>query len=164
MAKKKSEYAVRPAKAADVQYLVEQRRALFMEFGREKRAVDRMCAKYRAWVLAGLKSRKYRAWVATGADGEVVAGAGLRIMDWPPVPVDTTSRRAYVFNVYTLPPHRRSGIARMLMKALLEWCGKNHIITVALHPSDDARPLYESLGFQTATEMRLYLPRDGKQT
>ena len=157
MARKPRGYSIRPAGVCDVSRLVAQRRALFMEIGRDKESVDRMCKKYRTWVLAGLKSRLYRAWVAVDGKGEVVAGAGLRIIGWPPVPADLTERRAYVFNVYTNPPHRRRGIARMLMRAMLDWCRSNGFITVALHTTDDGRSLYESLGFEPTTEMRLHL-------
>jgi hypothetical protein len=45
----------------------------------------------------------------------------------------------------------------MLMRAMLDWCRTNRFITVALHTTDDGQPLYESLGFEPTTEMRLHL-------
>ena len=59
--------------------------------------------------------------------------------------------------MYTEPEHRRRGLARMIMMALLELCRESGWAVVHLHASSDGRPLYESLGFQAANEMILKL-------
>jgi GNAT superfamily N-acetyltransferase len=60
-----------------------------------------------------------------------------------------------VLNVYCEPPHRRRGLARALMDAILDWCRERSISRVSLHASDEGRPLYEGLGFTATNEMRL---------
>jgi hypothetical protein len=40
---------------------------------------------------------------------------------------------------------------------MIAWCREQGYKTVALHASDEGRPLYESLGFQPTNEMRLHL-------
>jgi hypothetical protein len=40
---------------------------------------------------------------------------------------------------------------------MIEWCRKQGLAMVYLHASQDGRSLYESLGFEPTTEMRLKL-------
>ena len=61
-------------------------------------------------------------------------------------------RWAHIANVYTHPDHRRRGLARWLMQAVLEWCASNGMDLVTLSPSEEARPLYESLGFSATRD------------
>ena len=61
--------------------------------------------------------------------------------------------QALILNVYCEPEHRRRGLARELMAAMLEWCKRERIAKVVLHASQDGRPLYESLGFVPTNEM-----------
>jgi GNAT superfamily N-acetyltransferase len=63
---------------------------------------------------------------------------------------------ALVVNVFVEPTHRRRGLARRLMLAILDWCREERIGRVALHPTDAARPLYASLGFAASGEMIVY--------
>lgn len=148
-------YRVRVAKAKDAPTIVAQRRAMFEDIGvGAKYPLQPMSARFGPWVRKRLASGRYRGWFAVDADGEIAGGAGLWVMEWPPVPVDTTCRRGYILNVYTYPAHRRRGVARMLIKAILDYCAKR-FITVTLHASDDGRALYESFGFTPTREMRL---------
>jgi GNAT superfamily N-acetyltransferase len=62
-----------------------------------------------------------------------------------------------IVNVYTEPAHRRRGLARRLMVAMLDWLREQGYGTVSLHASDYGRPLYESLGFAATNEMRMQL-------
>jgi len=69
------------------------------------------------------------------------------------------SHEAYVLNVYTEPTHRRGGVARAIMNAILEWCREQRVARVTLHASREGRPLYEDLGFEPSNEMRFVLDR-----
>jgi GNAT superfamily N-acetyltransferase len=66
-------------------------------------------------------------------------------------------RKAFVLNVYVKPEFRRRGIARDIMKTLLEWCREQGFDSVSLHASIEGRPLYEELGFRPTNEKRLSL-------
>jgi GNAT superfamily N-acetyltransferase len=59
------------------------------------------------------------------------------------------------------PDFRRKGIARDLMKIMIDWCRTEGFAAVYLHASKDGRPLYEALGFEPTTEMRLKLKEIG---
>lgn len=56
--------------------------------------------------------------------------------------------------MYTEPSHRRRGLARKIMTAMLDWCLVQGIKRITLHASDEGRPLYEKLGFFQTNEMR----------
>jgi GNAT superfamily N-acetyltransferase len=76
---------------------------------------------------------------------------------WPSHPYDLECRRATILNVYVYPGFRRKGIARRLMQTMIDWCRKESFAVVYLHASKDGKPLYEELGFEPTTEMRLKL-------
>ncbi|MBI1878726.1 MAG: GNAT family N-acetyltransferase [Chloroflexi bacterium] len=72
---------------------------------------------------------------------------------------------AFVYNVYTEPPHRRQGLARRLMETIHQWCRERGLKFVGLNASEFGRPLYEALGYQpSATLMMLKLePVDSRR-
>ncbi len=89
--------------------------------------------------------------------GEVVAGGGVVIVDWPGSPLNFEPRRAWILNVYVEPPERRRGFARLITETLIDWCQRNGFRSVALHASEHGHQLYEKLGFLDTNEMRLSL-------
>lgn len=150
------DYHIRKATASDVPALVHHREAMFSDMGTR---FDRgaMAAAFEPWVRHAMASGVYHGWVAASADGAIAGGAGLTVLPWPPGPHCFAGRIAYVYNVYTERAHRRRGVARRLMDALHAWCRDNGIGLVALHPSDDGRALYESMGYTPTNEMRVML-------
>jgi ribosomal protein S18 acetylase RimI-like enzyme len=151
-------FTLRRASTADLDTLVEHRRAMFQDMGYTDQAAMRsMSAKFRVWLLAQMNAGDYLAWLVDAADGSVAAGTGLWLMDWPPHMVGQGVRRGNILNVYTHPDFRRRGLARELMKVALDWCGSNGVDTIILHASPSGRSLYESMGFAPTNEMRLQL-------
>jgi ribosomal protein S18 acetylase RimI-like enzyme len=55
------------------------------------------------------------------------------------------------------PEYRRRGIARSIMRELIDRWRSQGFDCVCLHASDEGRPLYEQIGFQPTNEMRLNL-------
>ena len=98
-------------------------------------------------------------WLALDEAGNVAAGAGLALIDWPPNHLGRLAFRPVAMDVYTHPKYRRRGLARRLMEAMTAWCNANDIPYLFLHASDDGRPLYEAMGFRATTEMHLALDR-----
>ena len=66
----------------------------------------------------------------------------------PPNRRDLLGREAYVLNVYTLPEHRRSGLATLLTERVLAWCEGQGIKKIVLHATEDGVRIYERFGFQ----------------
>jgi len=110
-----------------------------------------------AYFTAALRAETYLGWMAEDSDGQVVGGGGIVIADWPGFPAEKHAKRAWILNMYTEPRARRCGVAKRLMKAMIEWCKSEGYGSVSLHASDAGRPLYDGIGFQQTNEMSLKL-------
>ena len=149
----------------DAEIVVAHRRAMFLDMGyRDDEVLGRMCEAFRPWLLRKMQAGEYLAWfaVAQGGDdeGAVAASSGLWLMDWPPHLLGPGRWRGNILNVYTRPESRRNGLARRLTQTAIEWCRENQVSTVILHASDAGRPIYQSMGFEPSTEMRMILKLD----
>ena len=145
-----SDYLLREATLEDLDALVHHRLAMFTEMGTSFDApvIARM---FREWLIRMIPDGEYRAWVCVTAGGEIVAGAGITLLMWPPGPSAIASERiAFVYNDYTEPPHRKRGLARRLMDTVHEWCASQGVGAVALNAAPAAQHLYESQGYRPA--------------
>jgi GNAT superfamily N-acetyltransferase len=147
-------YRIRTATRADAAIIARHRVRMFRELGEppETEAAVERAARDRLQDL--LSSGEYRGWLAeTG--GIVVAGVGALLH--PRLPRHSNlagAPEAYLLNVFTEPAHRRRGLARALIDAVVAWCCQQGVTRVALHASDAGRPLYEALGFSPTGELR----------
>ena len=88
---------------------------MFAESGRSRESLQPMTAAFRQWLTPRLADGSYFGWMLEEA-GQVAAGLGMMIIDWPPHPSHPTDdRRAYILNVFVEPEHRRKGLAKQLM-------------------------------------------------
>jgi GNAT superfamily N-acetyltransferase len=151
------DYRVRLATLADADVLVRHRIAMFTDMGvpLDARMLDEA---FRAWLADVMPRRSYRAWLVEAEDGTVACGGGITIIPWPPGPRYAGDRLAFVYNVYTEPPHRRRGLARLVMDTIHAWCRDEGIGSVALNASRDGKPLYESMGYAESTSPMMFLP------
>jgi GNAT superfamily N-acetyltransferase len=151
------EIAIRPATLDDAEIIYQQRLAMFEDIWGEldPDGVAATKATFIPWVRRGLADGSYRGWLAWNGGGVAVAGGGLIVHEWMGNPRNPDTRRAYIANIYTKPAYRRSGIARRIMQAIIDWCRTEGFQMISLHASPYGRPLYESLGFGPTNEMRL---------
>ena len=49
--------------------------------------------------------------------------------------------------LYVSAGARRHGVGEALLRALLQWCAANDVVRVQLNAVDEARSLYERVGF-----------------
>ncbi len=148
---------LRQATIADVDIILHHRRSMFADMGRgDDKAREAMAAAARPFIEAGLEAGTYRGWLIE-VDRRVVAGGGIAFAPFQPTPFDLSPRRAWIVNVYTEPGFRRQGMASRVLATIIGWCREEKMKTVHLHASDAGRPLYDSLGFTSTTEMRLVL-------
>lgn len=130
---------------------------MFSEMGGDYQSqLDAFEAASRHYFESALRDGSYYGLI--GADGgNIVAGGGVVVAAWPGSPLNFDARRAWILNIYVEPPHRGRGYARHMMQALTAWCRAEGFRSVALHASEEGRPLYEKLGFRATNEMRLKL-------
>ncbi len=151
------EILIREAGVPDVAEILRQRRAMYEDMDYSDAdalaAMERLCADYLAKALA---DGTFHAWLAFDGD-RAVAGGAVIVTPWPAHPYDLECRRATILNVYTDRTYRRRGIAKALLRTMIDWCARSGLARVSLHASEDGRPLYESLGFEPSNEMRLKL-------
>jgi ribosomal protein S18 acetylase RimI-like enzyme len=151
-------YTLRRATRADIDIIRHQRRAMFRAMGHADEAgIERMDAGFAPWLEQHLADGRYIGLFAQAHDGEVVAGAGIWLFEWPPTFLYPQRARAYLLNVYTEPAHRQHGLAHTLVRACIEECRERDVNLILLHASDEGRAVYASLGFQEGSEMRLFL-------
>jgi ribosomal protein S18 acetylase RimI-like enzyme len=149
-------YTLRWATSGDSPILALHRRRMFEDVGNPDDPlilpVERRSLR---WFREAIDRGQCIAWIAE-VDGSAVASLAVLLMEWPPIRRDPGLRRAYIFNAYTSPEHRRRGIARQLLRTSLAEIKRLGIRVSTLHASKFGRALYESEGFQPTNEMILY--------
>ncbi len=150
-------YDIRPASKEDAAIIAVQRRRMFLDMGKPDDAkMQAMLTSFLPWVRDAIADGNYLGMLATNVH-QVTAGAGMLLREAAPGCGDTSTTRAYIFNVYTELEHRRQGLARQLIQALLEEAKLRGIKSVSLHATEAGKNLYSELGFETSNEMRLIL-------
>jgi len=148
---------LRPSTVADLETHVAHRVAMFqdMEMGTEegrKRMAESFRHQLRSWLVTG----QCRGLVLE-ENGRSVASVLLLLKETLPTPVTPLSVRGYLFNVYTVPSHRRRGLAARLTDSALDLARELGIEIVELHASLEAEGLYQRMGFVPTSEMRLVM-------
>jgi ribosomal protein S18 acetylase RimI-like enzyme len=144
----------RIATVADAALITAHREAMFLAMDRGTEPVRATIRRnHEPWVARMIAADKYVGWITSDGD-RPVASAGMLILDWPPTVMDPDEvHRGYLLNVFVEPEYRRRGLARALVEQCLAEARRRRIGVVALHASDEARPLYESLSFTATSEM-----------
>jgi len=151
-------FTVRKAGSADIEELLMHRRGMYEDMGEgDPATLAGMIDTSRPYLSQALSNGTCHAWVAQTVEGSVAGGGLVIISPWLSHPYDQQCQRATILNMYVRPEFRRHGIARQLMQTMIEWCRQERFVHVSLHASKMGRPLYESLGFEATTEMRLKL-------
>jgi GNAT superfamily N-acetyltransferase len=149
---------IRAATVVDIPQLVRHRRMMWWDMGRrDEEAFRLMELAAHDYFPSAIADGSYRGFLAIDPTGKVIAGGGVVISPWPGVLGQREPRRAMILNMYVEREHRRRGVARSLMQAMVGWCKDHGFMSVGLHASDEGRPLYEQLGFKPTNEMRLNL-------
>ncbi len=147
-------YSIRLATAEEAPILAEMRRRMFLDLGKPDNEVVRgVVQAFIPWIADAITNGRYLAWIVSAPNGDIVSNAGMLLIEWPPNTRDLNPLRGYIMNVWTHPDHRRRGLARQLMDAILAEASRRNIKVTALHASDDGRTLYEQLGFRQSREM-----------
>jgi GNAT superfamily N-acetyltransferase len=153
-----SEYVIRKAKVEDVDELVRQRRALLDETDDvDEGALTVMAEAAKPYFERAIPDGTFHAWLAETPEGVAIGGGAVVVTAHPPSAHEPYPQRAHILNIYVDPSHRRQGVARSVMDAILEWCRAEGFHRVTLNASKQGRPLYEGLGFKQTNNLRLRL-------
>lgn len=151
------EFLIREATLDDIPALLHHRRGMYEDMGyKDEASLVAMIDTSRRYLREAMTNGTLHAWVA-GVDSRVIGGGLIIVSPWLSHPYDRQCRQATVLNMYVDPEFRRRGIARRLMQTMIDWCRREGFVNVSLHASKFGRPLYQSLGFEPTTEMRLKL-------
>jgi ribosomal protein S18 acetylase RimI-like enzyme len=82
-------------------------------------------------------------------DGSVVAGGVGWLEEHLPSPYQLDGRRGHIASMSTHPEHRRKGLGRLVLRALMDWFAERDVPRVDLRATPDGQPLYEAEGFRT---------------
>ena len=86
-------------------------------------------------------------------DGENAVGcATICYVQVMPTFSHPTGKRAHIMNVYVREEFRRRGIAREMMKMLLDEAKSRGVTQITLDATESGRPLYQALGFESSEE------------
>src|ERR1700722_12579495 len=133
---------LRRATVDDAALLTEHRHRMFADnnLATEQRYND-MDHNFLPWVFERLGDGRYIGLLLEDDDThQVVAGAGIYFMDWPPHYLDPTPTRAYLLNFYTEPEDRGQGLAKQLLAACVAECHSRNIAVITLHASRFGKP------------------------
>jgi GNAT superfamily N-acetyltransferase len=152
----KTDIAIRSATLDDLPILLHHRREMFRAMGyTEPAALESLDALAGRYFQEALLKGTYHGWLAIDPAGTIVGGGGVADITLPAGPHTPALTRPEILNVYVEPHYRRCGIARQLMKVIIEWCRARGDASVFLHASDEGRALYSSMGFEPTNEMML---------
>jgi GNAT superfamily N-acetyltransferase len=152
----RADITIREAGPGESAIILHHRRSMFRDMGEGTvEELDLMVEVAGQWLAQALADGSYRHWLALDGSSRVAGGGGVLLCPWPPSPQYPCTQRAVILNVYTEPEFRRHGIARQVMLGILAWVKEQGFGAVNLHASQDGRHLYEKLGFEATSEMRL---------
>ncbi|NLS03450.1 GNAT family N-acetyltransferase [Rhizobium sp. P32RR-XVIII] len=104
----------------------------------------------------GRAQRRLRSFLAV-ADGAIAGSSSCQLHQSPFPEVIAPQHRlnGYIWSVYVDHIFRRKGVARALTTAAVDYLKSIGCTTVVIHASDPGEPVYRSVGFEPAKEMRL---------
>jgi len=149
-------YTLREATVADAPVLARQRRLMFDSI----KALppghgDLLEAAIIRYIVQAMPAGTFRSWVVEH-EGAIVSGGGLQLRTLMPRPGYVYGEpEGLIVSMWTEPEHRRRGLGRQIVDAILNWGRANGVTRFTLHASKDGRPLYELYGFRPTNEMRL---------
>jgi GNAT superfamily N-acetyltransferase len=150
-------FEIRNATLEDAVLLATHRMKMWADIHPEQVPLEGAEKRARLWIERQLSDGRLVGFIAKARDGEVAGSGCIWVRDEQPRPSSTRQVVPYLMSMYTERGFRRKGVARAVVKEALRWCRENGYERVVLHASNEGRPLYESLGFEPTSEMRLKL-------
>jgi GNAT superfamily N-acetyltransferase len=155
---------VRRATLKDLDVLVHQRRAMWIDLGvKDKPRLDRADKIYRRWTATRMRNHTLIAWVVENRGGRIAGGGCLWMHPIQPNPRREFAMQPYLLSMYTEPDFRRRGVASIIVGKAIEWSRKHGYGRLMLHASEIGRKVYKKFGFTRTWEMRLDLEQSSTE-
>ena len=142
---------IRAATLADVEELVELRRAFTLEDDTAAAERPGYAAECRAFLAAAIGGGAWRIWVAE-LDGSVAAHVFVALVEKVPRPVRECRRIAYLTNVYARPELRGRGIGGRLLRHAQHAAAEDGVELMFVWPGEESVAFYERHGFASEGE------------
>ncbi|MCD8086531.1 MAG: GNAT family N-acetyltransferase [Clostridiales bacterium] len=152
------EITIRKADSSDLEELMRWREVVLREVFSIPAGEDMtaLLAANRAYYRTALETGEHIACFASA--GETLVGCGgLCLYREMPSPDNPGGKCGYLMNIYTLPALRRQGVGKKVVQWLVQEAKRRGAEKIYLEASEQAYPLYRSLGFQ---DMKGYLKYD----
>jgi len=115
-------------------------------------------AKVRCFIEEGRDRRELATFLAMdGKTVEASVSCQVHLSPYPDVLKPTVHKNGYIWSVFVEPHYRRQGISKRLTQLAVDYLRSIGCTAVVLHASQAGEPVYVSLGFQPAKEMRIKL-------
>lgn len=143
----KSEITVKIAKKSDLPTVIAIRMEMLSAVNAGKSFDEDFRERSRDYFTNGAQT------TVLAFDGENAVGcATICYVQVMPTYSHPTGNRAHIMNVYVREEFRRRGIAREMMKMLLDEAKSRGVSQITLDATESGRPLYQSLGFSSSEE------------
>ena len=119
------------------------------------RAANRLSDDVDMSVIEKLSYEYYKHALETGEhiaylvydNGRVIGTGGVSFYQVMPTYHNSSGKKAYIMNMYTIPGYRRQGIAYHTLDLLVKAAKVQGALQIALEATDMGRQLYEKYGF-----------------
>ncbi|PDS78941.1 GNAT family N-acetyltransferase [Rhizobium sp. L43] len=116
-------------------------------------------ARILSFIRSGREERRLTTFLAV-LDGEIAGSVSCQLHQSPFPEVIREEHRlhGYIWSVYVVDAFRQRGIAQALTSKAIDYLKSIGCTTAVLHASDAGEPVYRTVGFELAKEMRLTFP------
>ncbi|WP_455931233.1 GNAT family N-acetyltransferase [Priestia aryabhattai] len=152
-------YSIDKASVSDIKEIIKLRVSLLKEVNeiQTEEEESQIIHATKNYLETEISNHNFISYIAK-MDEEVVSVSGISFFKRPPYLENLQGIEAYILNMYTLPSHRKQGLARQLLEKCIEECKKRDVKRIWLHASKDGEPLYKNMGFNfKGSEMELFL-------
>lgn len=155
--KDKTTFTTLPVEADRYDILVAARRHMYEDMGETNSAsLDAADARFAGWLPAAFAEGRVLGYVAEDGRGEWLGAVSAHVQDVPPSMGNPEGRQHYLFGLWVRPEVRRRGAATALVTAAIDGAKRDGAGAVLLMASEMGRPLYQRMGFEPGTAMRLF--------
>jgi GNAT superfamily N-acetyltransferase len=155
---------LRRATLRDLDLLVRHRRAMWAAIeglGFTEAELDAADPVFRRWVQALMRGGTLVGWIVD-VGGIAAASGCVWLQPVQPRPRWPHGREPYLLSMFTEPAFRGRGLAKRIVRAATTWAKEEGYTRFTLHASPMGRPVYQALGWEVSSEMKID-PRTGSK-